>query len=62
MPTQRDVFNITVHVFERILLLPAVDLNFQPLVVIEKKTSNEFLSIYTWIWRLLVDSFKIPKH
>lgn len=37
MPTQRDVFNITVHVFERILLLPAADLNFQPLVVIEKK-------------------------
>lgn len=38
MPTQRDVFNVTVHVFERILLIPAVDLNFQPLVVIEKNT------------------------
>lgn len=61
MPIQIDVFNVTVHVFERVLLLP-VDLNFQPLVVIKQKTPNEFLSIYTWIWRLLVDSFKIPKH
>lgn len=43
MPTQRNVFNVTVHVFERILLLPAVDLNFQPLVVIEKKNTKWIL-------------------